>query len=370
MPVIGSPHAGFLHPPVSLPAPFLGIWGLADRTVPPIPNPSAPGHLGAVAPETTIDTRWGGWRFESARTVTRAWAVANGCDLATLESAAEPIPYPEASEWPSFDGIRSISNNSSKGSADEGGSYGVGSYTYDGAPNSDVGSVCVSWGRCTLGAEVIECLHTGGHHSPPWREDAIFSFILRHQAPAERLPPPRPVHFDSPGDGFSYLNHESPGRAGSGVAFGVFLMVVLFTITLCGWCVRARRRRAGMLESLSHRGITPQHRSSTSSRWMRAIIRPITSRYLHAPRGAARMVEIPATAIHLQGANSRRTASGVDAGFNTPSTGGTSRAGSAASMMGEDQRWGDELKQSRARTDPFSGTVIVVNAGGNSGIVL
>jgi hypothetical protein len=352
--VIGSPHAGFGRPPVSLPAPLLGIWGHIDKTVPPLPNPDSPGHLGAIAPLTTIDTYWGGWRFESARETTRAWAKANGCEraLGGDDTGGGPVLYAAAAEWPSFGDV----NVSGAGGE-------------DGA----LGSVCVTWGECANGAEVIECLHPGGHHAPRWREEALFSFISRHAAPAHRLPPARPLSSDTPGGMEQYSGGAGRPAGAAGAVLAALAAAALLGLLLCFWSARARRKRQGLLTSLSNRGIAPQPRSHTGGglgQWIRASVSSGSSSRFTPSMGATRMVEIPGggSAARAQSGSPERGRSGRA----SPQRMRTGAASDRVPGDGEDGFWAEGADEhTREYADHVSGRVPVSNgAPRNAGMGL
>ena len=46
MPIVGSPHRGFDRPPSHAPAPFFGLWGRQDTTIPPMANPQTRAYTG------------------------------------------------------------------------------------------------------------------------------------------------------------------------------------------------------------------------------------------------------------------------------------------------------------------------------------
>lgn len=296
-PVIGLPHAGFNVPPSSLPAPLLGIWGRRDITMPPLPNPAAVGHLiqqsgvggagdGAgdgldnVAAQTSLDTRWGGWRFTTARATTVAWARANGCEGAS----AQPEPFAPA--W----------------------AAGFGN------------SSCAGWRRCPGGAEVLECLHGGGHSEPAWREAALLDFMRRHAAPAARLPSARPIPLVG-GVGPAWRPVGDARAAGIAVGVALLCALLLLSAFAAVWFVRRRRRRQRLLSAIWHRGIVPRSSSAAADSSDR-----LPSSRLPSGRLTSGSFEMTPRVVK-----------------HTPSC---------------------------ARSDPGSDTVIVVSAKGNSGLIL
>lgn len=145
-PTIGLPHNGFNFSPRILPAPLYGIWGSLDTTIPPLPNLDDAGHNGD--PSATFDTAFSGWYYSSARNTTALWAAANGC-------AADPTSHTPAE---------------------------VGSRT-----------TCVRWDGCDGGAEVVECLHPGGHRTPSFAPELFWAAMQQHsrlQAASPPVPPP------------------------------------------------------------------------------------------------------------------------------------------------------------------------------------
>ena len=143
-PVVGAPHAGFNRPPLYR-APFFGVWGRIDHTIPPLQNPDAAGHPGD--PTAALDAQWSGpgsgWLWSTARNATALWARANGC-------------VPEVVEAPPWVDL-------------------------------DAAAKCVAWSGCDE-AEVIECLTPGGHEIPPWRARVQWAFMQRHELPARPQP--------------------------------------------------------------------------------------------------------------------------------------------------------------------------------------
>ena len=141
---VGAPHAGFNRPPLYR-APFFGVWGRNDHTIPPLQNPDAAGHPGD--PTAALDAQWSGpgsgWLWSTARNATALWARANGC-------------VPEVVEAPPWVDL-------------------------------DVAAECVAWAGCDE-AEVIECLTPGGHEIPPWRARVQWAFMQRHELPARPQP--------------------------------------------------------------------------------------------------------------------------------------------------------------------------------------
>jgi len=144
-PTIGLPHNGFNLQPRSPPAPLYGVWGSLDTTIPPLPNVDDPGHNGD--PTATFDTAYSGWYYSSARNTTALWAVANGCD-------AEPASHTPAE----------VSSS----------------------------TTCVRLGGCDGGAEVVECLHPGGHTIPSFAPALFWAAMQQHslQAASPGTPPP------------------------------------------------------------------------------------------------------------------------------------------------------------------------------------
>ena len=113
----GLPHAGFNRGPLATPMHLLGMWGLGDRTVPPLSNTDDP--------TKSLDTSSssGGWYYGTARNTTDLWGVRNGCvGRASLNQSA----------------------------------YGMGAY-------SETLRECTEMQGCDGGAAVIECLFDGGH---------------------------------------------------------------------------------------------------------------------------------------------------------------------------------------------------------------
>ena len=146
MPVIGSPHRGHNKPP-AVPRPFFGLWGALDRVVPPHANGEARFH--PSEPDVTLDTSHalGGWLYASSSAVVRTWATANSCANASLRSAGSACLGAACSI--------SLAN----------------------------GAQCVGWSvGCTDGAEVVQCIHPGGHSSPGWVPMAHWAFMRAHSS--------------------------------------------------------------------------------------------------------------------------------------------------------------------------------------------
>jgi poly(3-hydroxybutyrate) depolymerase len=152
MPVIGSPPHGFSPPPRSERAPFFGVWGRADVVMPARANPQVKGHPGDT--DVSIDTIYGegkgGWLYKSSDSVSRQWAAANRCENATLPGTVS----------------------------------GCGGEACTLARLHD--AVCVGWSAgCFGGAQVVHCLHNGGHSVPYWVPSVQWAFMRQHRA---RLP--------------------------------------------------------------------------------------------------------------------------------------------------------------------------------------
>lgn len=142
MPIIGSPPRGYNAPPTRGAAPFLGIWGRADTTIPPLANPYVQGHPGDA--DVAIDTVWKGFFYTTAAAVMRTWATHNGC----AHAATQP---------PSADGCAGS------------GACAIG---------TSAGATCDGYSDgCDGGAPVLRCLHDGGHVAPPWAPAALYAFM-------------------------------------------------------------------------------------------------------------------------------------------------------------------------------------------------
>ena len=154
MPIVGSPHRGFNVPPQRPAAPFFGIWGRVDDTIPPVANTQVRGHPGD--PDVAIDTRYGGYFYTTAEAVVRTWAVHNGC-----EHAATQPPTPAGC---------------------------AGSGACEVATNG--GAECVGFSSgCADGASVLKCIHPDGHAVPRWAAEAVFAFMGEQPASLPALPP-------------------------------------------------------------------------------------------------------------------------------------------------------------------------------------
>jgi poly(3-hydroxybutyrate) depolymerase len=157
LPVVGAPHHGFNQGPALPVAPFLGLWGGVDTTIPPRANIEHAGHPGSA--DAALDTRWlesvgCGWLYTTARATTRRWAARAQC-------VTDPLPCDDECL-----GLAGVGNSDAYGNA-----------TRD----------CVVWRKCSGAAstEVIECIEVhGGHAVPPWYPAALGAFIRRHKLPA------------------------------------------------------------------------------------------------------------------------------------------------------------------------------------------
>lgn len=120
---------------------FIGVWGKADTTVPPIPT----AHQGSGShPDRTFDTAYGGWYYSSAASTTTLWAVNNGC----IDSAGSAVTFAEVEAW----GIESASDLE-----------------------------CTRYLHCPAGVDVVGCLHSGGHDTGDEGRTIMLAFMKSHK---------------------------------------------------------------------------------------------------------------------------------------------------------------------------------------------
>ena len=153
MPIVASPHRGFTIPtsPAVRPVPFMGLWGLHDDTIPPIANPHVRGHTGEAG--VALDTRWGGWYWQTADFITQQWARANGCDHSNTTDTNASRCEGEACVVAAAAGAR-----------------------------------CVGWtAGCRRGAQVLRCYHQGGHEVPLWSASWLWAFMREHMRKPMRV---------------------------------------------------------------------------------------------------------------------------------------------------------------------------------------
>ncbi len=82
-PIVGSPHNGFnLGPRKDSRLSFIGMWGLADTTIPPLSN----------LEDGTKAMDQDGWYYSTAQNVTDLWAKENGCNVSETETATLQTP--------------------------------------------------------------------------------------------------------------------------------------------------------------------------------------------------------------------------------------------------------------------------------------
>jgi poly(3-hydroxybutyrate) depolymerase len=233
MPIVGSPQRGFEPPqlPVGGPAPFFGIWGRLDTTIPPIANPAARGHPGDK--DVALDTQWGGYFFKTADAVLATWAATNGC-----AGASESLLLDAESNGTSITARLGCENSSVACKIAEGALSGW-------------GASCKGWpsSLCDDGAAVIQCVHPHGHTMPPWAPAALYAFMQEHPG---RIVPASPEGISAAGEAAlmsgaqQWLRDHVTPQGSSPLASGPLMGVaaVIAVALLCGCALsRLRRRR-------------------------------------------------------------------------------------------------------------------------------
>ena len=171
--IAGLPHVGFNRPPLR-PTSFLGLFGAADPFMPPTANLSLSGGDRSVSVDPTF-----GSRYAVARDVSTTWASAAGCDVAAA------VPYALLA-----------------------------------APAS-AANRCTRWARgCHGGAEVVECVHAGGHEPPSWSVATAWSFFRRHKAHTDCHDTPGWTNGPRPGGALGCAEYAEKFCTGFGLAVG------------------------------------------------------------------------------------------------------------------------------------------------------
>ena len=171
--IAGLPHASN-WPPLR-PPPSLGLFGAADLFMPPTANLSLSGGDRSVSVDPTF-----GSRYAVARDVSTTWASAAGCDVAAA------VPYALLA-----------------------------------APAS-AANRCTRWARgCHGGAEVVECVHAGGHEPPSWSVASAWSFFRRHKAHTDCHDTPGWTNGPRPGGALGCAEYAEKFCTGFGLAVGL-----------------------------------------------------------------------------------------------------------------------------------------------------
>ena len=233
MPIVGSPQRGFEPPqlPLGGPAPFFGIWGKQDTTIPPIANPDVGGHPGDK--DVALDTQWGGYYFRTADAVLATWGATNGC----ADASESKLLLDKASNDTSITARPGCDNSS------------VACRIAEGAP-SGWAATCKGWGAglCNDGAAVIGCLHPNGHAMPPWAPAALHAFMREHPgrvAPAVPEPPAEEASLLAKGLEWARGHEASHNPSSPGMLLAMPVLALGLFIGCALIMLRRRRKRNG-----------------------------------------------------------------------------------------------------------------------------